>query len=139
MDCDEVSDEEALQFKMAYSLQQIGLRMMITPEAMHGLWNDTRNAIRRSGYQYTLLLSTTIGNVLHGPWKSGMNRQTFQEAANDLTTMSDADFQELVENMMMDHARAGISEEDYTDIPESPDDIPSLAAVTQLPPFVTRL
>ena len=61
------------------------LRVYIEPEGCHPLWNGVKNGIRRSGKQVSLLKSMIIANVLHGPFRSGKNQQSFQEAASHMS------------------------------------------------------
>ena len=100
------------------------------------MWNDCRNAIRRGAKQYTLLLSLTMNNMSHGPFKSGRNAQTLSEGAESLAEqMSEESFDELVESMCVDMQ----CEPDDDRIPQSPSMIPGLPLFQKLPVFAARL
>ena len=118
---------------------QFGYRLWIQPECCHSQWNDIRNAIRRSGLQYCLLLSSCMSNVHHGPWKSGRNHQTVLEAAQSLAaTISQEEFERLLELMFYDHRISydgDTSALDTTIFPETPADIPKLKALVNYPTF----
>ena len=134
------ADEEHLPFKLIYALSHNqgaghpgGLRVWISPESTHSQWNDIKNSIRRSSLQHVVLLSTTLSNVAHGPYKSGRNMLSLREAAEDLAaTMSDEQFSELVDLMAQDQH----VEFDDESLPQSPRDIPDLKCLTTLPVFV---
>ena len=117
---------------------ELGLRLFIQPESTHSLWNDCRNSVRRAGLQHTLLLSGVLSNTAHGPYSGGQNAWTLKEAAESLSRMSETAFTELLEQMMEDRA-SSVAPEDESEgllLPEHPSDIPNLAAVNNLPPFV---
>lgn len=125
---------------MAYALAHevtngANLRVWICPESTHASWNNVRCAIRRAGLQYTILLSTTMNNTAHGPYRSGHNQQSFEEAATDLANrISEELFQELVEGMAMDRN----VDCDDPSIPQDPAQIPELPAIKNLPVFDSR-
>ena len=133
----QAADEECLPFKMAYALchESSKLRLFITPESTHACWNDTRNSLRRTGLQFTILLATVINNCGHGPYRSGGNQLSFEEAAHDLAKRmeySEESFQELVDGMASD---LGVEIDDPS-LPQAPDQIPNLPAIRKLPVFV---
>ena len=129
-----VADQEALPFKMIYGLQELGARIFIQPESCHGMWNDTKNAVRRSGKQYCLLLSLTMSNMAHGPFGSGKNAQSLLEAAESLAhTISEDDFANLCDSMAMDLN----CELDDPRIPQSAADIKNLPIFHHLPIYAT--
>lgn len=134
----QVADQECLPFKMIYALQheQVGLRMMIGADACHSHWNDIKNSLRRSNMQRVLLLGTILNNVAHGPYKSGRNSQTLQEAvAHYSESISIDEFQDLVEMMAMDKK----IDADHESLPTCPEDLPNLECFTRLPIFVNLL
>ena len=131
-----MADQEALPFKMVYCLshEQGGLRTFITPEALHGSWNDIKNSIRRANLQHVLLLGMTMGNVMHGPFKSGRNAQTLQEAVEHLAqNIGINEFEELQDLI------AGDRQVDPDDelVPQSLDDLPKLHCFRTTPLFVS--
>ena len=136
------ADEECLPFKMAYALSHevvdgANLRVWICPESTHASWTNVRCAIRRAGLQHTILLSTIMNNCGHGPYRSGHNQQSFEEAAADLAkhmAMSEESFQELVDGMAMDR---NVDSNDPS-IPQDPSQIPGLPAIKNLPVFASR-
>ena len=128
------ADEEALPFKLAYTLCHQGLRLWISPESTHSSWNDVRNALRRSSLQHTLLLATTMNNVLHGPFKSGRNRLTLAESAAHMEHMDSSRWDELLEAMAND-LKVDIDDDA---LPKQPSEIATLKCVTNLPSFVSR-
>ena len=135
-----MADEEALPFKMAYVLShKIGLRLHIQPESTHSMWNDVRNSVRRSGLQHTLLLCATFCNTAHGPFAGGRNKFTLDEAALNLSSsMSQTAFDDLCDQMCADqHLEPGDCDADM--LPQDPSDIPKLAALRNLPPYVWAL
>ena len=110
--------------------------MMIGADACHSHWNDVKNGLRRSNMQHVLLLGTVLSNVAHGPYKSGRNAQTLQEAVSHYAeTISFDDFNDLVDMMAMDKGIDG----DHESLPDSPDDLPNLECFTRLPIFVNLL
>ncbi|CAE7678218.1 unnamed protein product [Symbiodinium sp. CCMP2592] len=71
----------------------------------HPMWNTVKGGIRRSGKQIAYLKFFICVGVLHGPYGSGKNRQSFQEAAESWArNLSFDEFQELQENMIQDGA-----------------------------------
>lgn len=134
----QVADEETLPFKLIYALmhEEGGLRMFISPDSTHAQWNNVRCGIRRAGLQHTILLATIMSNVLHGPFKSGQNRQSFQEGAEHLSqTMSYDDFLTLVDLMAMDR---GVDVDDPS-LPTQPSEIQEQKCIKQLPIFATSV
>ena len=126
------ADEEALPFKMIHSLShELGLRVFGYPESTHACWNDCRNSIRRTGLQYCLLLSALLANCSHGPYSGGKNRQTLEEAAEDLQDMHGDSFHILVDEMMADMR----CDPDDPRLPKSPAELPGLPCVKNLPPY----
>ncbi|CAE7660841.1 unnamed protein product [Symbiodinium sp. KB8] len=101
-----VADEESLQFKAAYMLgYEAGLRVHIEPEGCHPAWNAVKCSIRRAGKQIAFLKSLICFGCLHGPFNSGKNQQSFQEAAeNFANNLAFDEFQELKELMIADGA-----------------------------------
>ena len=139
-----VADEEALPFKTIYALAQtVGLRIMITPESTHSLWNSVRNGLRRAGKQYCLLLSMAMSNMAHGPFKSGRNHQSLIEAAQYLSSNMSADqdaFNDLIDGWCRDlHIESDIGDDLMSDagLPETPEDIPLHRAIQNLPVYDT--
>lgn len=120
----------------ALSHEQGGLRCWICPESTHAMWNDCRNAIRRSSLQHCLLLGSTMQNLSHGPFKSGRNQQSIQEAAAHLAnTIRQDDFEELQELMALD---LGVDVDDER-VPQYPQDINNLPCIKNLPVFAPWL
>ena len=128
----QAADEETLPFKMVHCLgHELGLRVYGYPESTHSSWNDCRNALRRSGLQYCLLLSGLLANCSHGPYGGGKNRQTLEEAAEDLQGMSAESFDILLDEMTNDMRC------DHLDsrLPRSASDIATLPAIQNLPAY----
>ena len=133
-----VADEECLPFKLFYALshEEGKLRTCIIPESTHSMWNNTKNAVRRSSLQHVLLLGSTMSNLAHGPFKSGRNQQSLQESARHLAaTMSQESFEDLQDLMAADR---GV-DVDNENIPQEPHQIPDHPAITKLPVFVPCL
>lgn len=133
-----MADQEALPFKTIYSLCNEGLRLHITPEAGHTAWNNVKNAIRRSSLQHTMLLASVLSNCSHGPFRSGRNLQTLQEASHSFAAKlrsSDELFDGLVELMLSDRRLFDTDFVQPDEIPESADDIPGLHCINHFPVF----
>lgn len=95
------------------------LRIHVEPESLHSMWNDLRNAYKRSDLQPALLLGIVMTQMAHGPFLSGAHQTTRQETAQLLSEeLSNADFQALRDAMLRDRYY------DSADIPETPNDIP---------------
>lgn len=132
----EAADQDGLPFKMIYTLCHQGLRLLIQPESTHSLWNDVKNSVRRAGMQHTLLLSSVLSNAAHGPFGSGRNHQSLLESADHLAKNMDPEsFDALVDSMMMDRHLSEL-DHDIPGIPSSPDDLPQLPCVKNLPTYV---
>ena len=123
---------------MVYVLSYgLGLRMWIQPESTHSSWNDVKNSCRRSNFQHCLLLATVMSNMAHGPYRSGRNKCTIQEAAKSLVqTMSHEEFNDLVDRMAIDRA---VSESEDDSLPDAPEQILDLPAIKNLPVYVAWL
>ena len=131
-----MADQEALPFKMVYCLshEQGGLRTFIAPEALHGSWNDTKNSIRRANLQHVLLLGTVMGNVMHGPFRSGRNAQTLQEAVEHLSkNIGVNEFEELQDLIASDRH----VDPDDESVPQFPEDLPKMDCFRTTPVFVS--
>ena len=116
----------------ALSFEATKLRLWIQPESTHNSWNDVRNSIRRSGLQHTVLLSTVLSNCAHGPYRSGANKRSFQEAAIHLSeNISLESFQQLVDSMAMD---MGLDSDDPI-LPQEFEQIPEQPAIATFPVF----
>ena len=125
---------------MVYTLAHFGLRIFIFPESTHSSWNDVRNAIRRAGLQHVLLLSLTIANVGSGPFGSGRNKQSMQEAAEELSqSMSSDEFDNLLDMMIQDRCLQCDDGCDHESLPTTPGDIPKLPIVANHMTFATCL
>ena len=134
---DEVADQDALPFKAMYGLCACNLRMLVTPEATHMLWNDVKNSMRRARLQHTMLLAATLSNVHHGPFQGGRNHATLIEAAESLArSITSQQFEDLQDRMMSD---IGVHDESLPgdEFPDTPDDIPRLKCIQNLPVYVT--
>lgn len=131
------ADEECLPFKLIYTLcHEAAMRLWISPESCHCCWNDVRNSLRRSNFQHVLLLSATMINTQHGPYKNAKNKQRILESAEYYALNSSPDdFANLQDCMCADNGVEDV--EDCDLIPKDPSDIQSLKCVTTLPPFVT--
>ena len=104
------------------------LRIYIEPDSLHCLWNDVKNAYKRSECQPALLLGILLCQTGHGPFLSAGNQWTKQEVAELLgETMTESDFQDLREAMLQDRYN------DPRGLPDSPSDIAQLPAVQNLP------
>ena len=106
------------------------------------LWNSVRNGVRRAGLQHTTLLSLTMSNCAHGPYASGKNRQSFEEAAEDLSNnISQEDFESLQEAICRDRRIDAEQDPDTLpdDFPECPADLPGLPVIRNLPVQVVCL
>lgn len=131
------ADEEHLPFKLVYTLshyQDEGargcLRMWICPESAHNQWNDLKNSIRRSSLQHVILLTTTLANIAHGPYKSGRNMWSLREAAEHLAATMDVEsFHELLDLMSQDR---NVDVDDES-LPQSPAEIPQRKCLCVLP------
>jgi hypothetical protein len=125
----ESPDEEALPFKSLWALMfNSRLRIYIEPDSLHCLWNDVKNAYKRSECQPALLLGILLCQTGHGPFLSAGNQWTKQEVAELLgETMTESDFQDLREAMLQDRYN------DPRGLPDSPSDIAQLPAVQNLP------
>ena len=111
----QAADEETLPFKMVHCLgHELGLRVYGYPESTHSSWNDCRNALRRSGLQYCLLLSGLLANCSHGPY--GMSAESF-----------DILLDEMMNDMRCDHLDSRL--------PRSASDIATLPAIQNLPAY----
>lgn len=103
------------------------------------MWNDCKNSIRRACYQHTLLLSSTLSNAAHGPYGSGRNQQSIQEAASSLSkSLSTEEFEELVDAMLRDRNLHETDDYDIPGIPTEPADIPELDCVRRLPVYAPK-
>lgn len=126
---------------MVYALAQtVGLRVMIVPESSHSIWNSVRNGIRRAGKQHCLLLSMTMSNMSHGPFKSGRNHQSLIEAAEVLASNMTIDantFDELIDGWCRDlHISPDDADKfDDAELPESPNELPLHCAIRNLPVY----
>ena len=132
-----VADQDALPFKAIYGLCACNLRVFVTPEATHMLWNDVKNSMRRARLQHTMLLAATLSNVHHGPFQGGRNHATLMESAESLGRSITLDqFEDLQDRMMIDR---GVHDDAIScdEIPETPGDIPRLKCVETLPVYVT--
>ena len=131
-----VADEESLPFKCIYTLAHLGMRVFIQPESTHSSWNDVRNSVRRAGLQHVLLLSLTIANVGAGPFGSGRNKQSMQEAADSISeSIKPEEFDTLIDMMIQDR---GLLCDDGS-LPTTPSDIPKLPIVANHMTFATCL
>lgn len=82
------------------------------------------------------LLGSTMQNLSHGPFKSGRNQQSIQEAAAHLAnTIRQDDFEELQELMALD---LGVDVDDER-VPQYPQDINNLPCIKNLPVFAPWL
>ena len=119
---------------MVYALchQEGGLRLWISPETLHSNWNDTRNGVRRSGYQHVMLLSTVMSNMAHGPYRSGQNFRTIQEAVQDyIANIGSDSWDDLCDAIAQDkHTTA-----DDETIPQEPADLANMECFQTLPIF----
>ena len=95
-----------------------------------------RNSVRRAGLQHVLLLSLTIANVGAGPFGSGRNKQSMQEAADSLSESIEAEeFDTLIDMMIQDR---GLLCDDGS-LPTTPSDITKLPIVANHMTFATCL
>lgn len=86
-----------------------------------------------------MLLAATLSNVQHGPFQGGRNHATLVEAAESLANSITPDqFEDLQDRMMSDR---GLQDDDMDvdDVPDTPDDLPKLKCVANLPVYVTCL
>ena len=73
-----------------------------------------------------------MSNCSHGPYRSGANKRSFEEAALDLSeNMSLESFQQLVDSMAMDR---GVDSDDPI-LPQDPEQIPEQPAIATFPVF----
>ena len=92
-----------LPYKSVYALMTAGARVWVEPEAIHCLWNSAKAAFKRSGLQSAVLLGSLMTQVSHGPYASGANLLTKQEAMEHrLHHMSEDEWQALREEISMD-------------------------------------
>lgn len=96
-------DEDFLPFKTMYALQGRGLRCHAEPETLHPLWNLTKGAIKRSGLQPAFLKGCLMSQVDSGPFSSGGNKMSKEEAIEWLVRRMTTDqFSRLQEDMAAD-------------------------------------
>ena len=115
-------DEDCLPFKAMYSLAYSDLqaRILTEPEFAHPSWNNVLAAINRSGLQPTLLITTLLSHVNHGPWKSGKTMMVKQEICADwVENMSSSEWESLREAIAFDR-NVGL---DSDEIPSCPRDL----------------
>ena len=102
------------------------------------LWNDTKNSLRRARLQHCMLLAATLSNVQHGPFQGGRNHATLVEAAESLSKSITAEqFEDLQDRMMSDRGVQDDMDSVNDDFPETPDDLPKLKCVANLPVYAT--
>ena len=107
------------------------LLLYVEPESLHCVWNDLKNSFKRADFQPALLLGLTISQMSHGPFLSAGHQWTKQRTAEVIAeTIDDTEFQSLRESMLKD--RYGSMNE----IPQTPQEIPELSNVRNLPIFV---
>ena len=72
--------------------------------------------------------------MAHGPFRSGRNKCTIQEAAASMVqTMTQEEFNDLVDRMAIDRA---VSDSEDDTLPDSPQQILDLPAIQNLPVYV---
>ena len=99
----QVADEDMLPFKSIYSLMTAGARVWVEPEALHCLWNSAKAAFKRSGLQPAVLLGSLMTQVNHGPYSSGANLLTKQEAMEHrVAHMTEEEWEVLQEEIFSD-------------------------------------
>ena len=97
------------------------------------MWNDLKNAFKRAELQPALLLGIVLSQMAHGPFLSGGHQYTRQETCEIIAQqLSHDEFQALREAMLRDRYY------DDAEVPESPEDLPTLSSVANLPIFVSR-
>ena len=92
-----------------------------------------KNAVRKSNLEPTLLIGTLLSRIDHGPFLSGSNWVAKNECLRKLVSeMTQAQFDELVENMEHDHTK--LDDEDglqlNAHLPETKEDLLAEPAVT---------
>lgn len=86
-----------------------------------------------------MLLAATLSNIQHGPFQGGRNHATLVEAAESLAKSITPDqFEDLQDRMISDRGLQD-SDMDSDDFPATPDDLPNLKCVANLPVYVTCL
>ena len=99
----EVADEDMLPYKSMYALMTAGARIWVEPESLHCLWNTAKAAFKRSGLQGAVLLGSLMTQVNHGPYASGANMLTKQEAMEHrIGHLTDDEWEILREDIAMD-------------------------------------
>lgn len=90
-------DEESCGFRalnLAYG--PLSVRGAPIPECAHPAWNDSSRALQSSGLKPSVLKGTVLVNNYKGPFHSGRNGYSLQEAAQRLAaTCSDEFLSEL--------------------------------------------
>lgn len=76
-----MADEEAVGFRAFNLLLALGLRGAAFPDASHGQWGDHERAIASAGLNGSILKGTLICGCGSGPFTSGRNHFTANQAA----------------------------------------------------------
>ena len=79
-----------------------------------------------------------MNNCSHGPFRSGRNRESFEEAAKALSQrMTEDEFSSLIDHWYADLCITDSDDAEKYNLPESPEDIPNLDLIKNLPVYVT--
>ena len=80
----QVSDEEAVGFRMFNLMLAINVRGMCCPESAHPKWGDVSRALASSKLRGSVLKGTLICNHYHGPFMTKKFSYQLKEAAEIL-------------------------------------------------------
>lgn len=102
--CDQGSVEESAK---NYAQQQLSLNLDDFPDPGHGVWNDVKLALRRSGLWPHTCMMMLVWNVPHGPWSEDRRygevlRQVEQFLKNTKVAADSWLFMQLLPRMLFD-------------------------------------